>query len=83
MIRGFVINALNGVILHQSLELGVDNDHRIMQELIEQGEWVLENWEWGLGDKAFIASERVLAEIKPERSHFDSFLNKIISLLPS
>ena len=79
MIRGFVINAFHGVILLQTLELGVDNDHRTAEELIEQEDWVLEDWEWGLGDKAFIAIERVLAGIKPERSHFDSFWNKIIS----
>ena len=79
VIKSMLIIALNGLILHHSLELGVDNDDTIMDSLIDSGEWETEDGEFGLGDKAFIAIKGVLCGYKPEETQFESFWNSIIS----
>ena len=50
-----------------------------MDELIEQGDWPMVDGDWGLGDKAYIAIERVLCGNTPEQTHFDLFWNSIIA----
>jgi len=77
--KGHLIIALHGLILLHTFHLGVDNDDTIMDVLIAGGLWSIEPGEWGFGDKAYIAIERLLCGNKPEETQFDTFWNSIIA----
>ena len=85
IMKGHVIIGLTGLILHDQMDLGVDNDDTIMDDIIANADsgWDVEPGEWGLGDKAYIAIERMLCANKPEQTQFDTLWNSIIAFYRS
>ena len=93
IMKGYLIIGLHGLILKHSAHLGVDNDTGVMETIMEEdggadcddgdedaiAMWELEEWEWGLGDKAYCSIAQMLCGNRPEETQFDTFWNSLIS----
>ena len=78
-IKGHLIIAFHGLILAETIHLGVDHDVHCWDDVLDDGDIVMMPDEWGLGDKAYVGCEQILAGIKPEATHLGTFWSSIIS----
>ena len=74
IIKGQLTIAFHGLVLAETLHLGVNHDGHCWDDFLVDGCIVMMPHEWGLGDKAYVGCEQLLAGIEPHMAHFDTGL---------